>query len=82
LDENHFASYDYHVVSSQIFWLKWGDFLHFNLETILLKEPKLPSFIMYPYFEKDVETLWEQKFLYKLPDGYRGYGDYYLYNEE
>jgi hypothetical protein len=37
---------------------------------------------MYPYFEKDVETLWEQKFLYKLPDGYRGYGDYYLYNEE
>jgi FkbM family methyltransferase len=82
LDENHFASYDYHVVSSQIFWLKWGDFLHFNLETILLKEPKLPSFIMYPYFEKEVETLWEQKFLYKLPDGYRGYGDYYLYNEE
>jgi hypothetical protein len=82
LDENHFASYDYHVVSSQIFWLKWGDLLHFNLETILLKEPKLPSFIMYPYFEKDVETLWEQKFLYKLPDGYRGYGDYYLYNEE
>ena len=35
LDENHFASYDYHVVSSQIFFLKWGNVPHLNLEVIL-----------------------------------------------
>lgn len=81
-DDNHMNAYDVHVTSAQVFWLKWGDTSGDVLEVIREREPKLPSFVMYPYFEKDVETLWEQKFLYKFYDGYRGYGDYYLYNEE
>ena len=65
-DENHLASINYHVVSAQVFVLKWPNLTRPIFETIGDLEPQIPSFITYPYFEKDVETLIEQKFLFKF----------------
>jgi hypothetical protein len=44
------VSMKYHSLSKLIFEHKWGSH-------------GLPAFIMYPYFEKDIETLQEQKYI-------------------
>lgn len=82
MDENHLTASDFHVVSAQMLFLKWGPLPKNYISLLENLDPKLPSFVMYPYFEKDVETLWEQKFLFKFNDGYRGYGDFFLYHDE
>lgn len=68
-DPNHLNSIIYHPHSEYIFYTKWNVRPHKwdeqyikNLDYI---EPQIPSFIMYPYFEKDIEieTLRQQKFI-------------------
>jgi hypothetical protein len=74
MDKNHLASEEYHISGAQIYFLKWG----FGQEDILIQidegKPKLPSFVLYPYFEKDVETLIEQNFIFKFSNGYSNNG--------
>lgn len=49
-DTHHIESLQYHKHSEYILYRKW-------------ETKDLPSFIMYPYFEKDIETLKEQKYV-------------------
>jgi|688.fasta_scaffold45099_6 hypothetical protein len=65
-EEYHHTSSGFHSNSKYIYETKWEanpDDGFLNIETI---EPKMNSFIMYPYFEKDIETLDEQYYLYKF----------------
>lgn len=66
-DKAHQKSLIYHRHSEHVFFTKWGvKSMFWDADHIkLLKsiEPKIMSFILYPYFEKDVETLREQKYL-------------------
>lgn len=82
MDEHHIAAGDYHVVSAQMMFLKWGQLPKEVLQYVQHVDPKLPSFVLYPYFEKDVETLYEQKFMYKFSNENMAYADYFLYNKD
>jgi hypothetical protein len=65
-EEYHHISSGFHINSKYIYEAKWEsnpDNGFLNIETIA---PKMNSFIMYPYFEKDIETLNEQYYLYKF----------------
>jgi hypothetical protein len=62
----HHSSSKFHSHSKHIYEAKWemnpdGGFS--NIESLT---PKMNSFVMYPYFEKDVDTLDEQYFIYKF----------------
>jgi hypothetical protein len=70
MDENHLAAGEYHVVSAQVYVEKWNCSKENILQQIDNTEPKIPSFVLYPYFEKDVETLREQKFIFKFSEDY------------
>lgn len=70
MDENHLAAGDYHVVSSQVNFCKWGPLPEVVFSVIKDIDPQLPSFVTYPYFEKDIETLVEQKFIFKFSQEY------------
>jgi hypothetical protein len=60
----HKDSKKYHQISHNIFTKKWNInpelWRIYNLSKL---EPLISSFIYYPYFEKDVETLKEQKYM-------------------
>ena len=65
---NH-TSQIYHPHSKFIYEMKWGvnpDDGWSDIELIKNLKPKLNSFILYPYFEKDIETLNEQAYIHKL----------------
>lgn len=55
-DVDHFYSVRHHTYGHILLWKKWT-----NPERE--KTPGIPSWIMYPYFEKDVETLIEQRYM-------------------
>jgi len=55
-DLDHFTSVQYHTYGHILLWEKW---VKPNRE----KTPGITSWIMYPYFERDVETLVEQRYM-------------------
>lgn len=66
-DSSHLKSMVFHAHSGHVFTTKWKvrpqwwDLNHINILKSI--DPNMMSYIMYPYFEKDVETLREQKYL-------------------
>lgn len=66
-DPAHIRSLVFHGHSHHVFWTKWEirpmPWDLNNMQAIRSIEPKMMSYIFYPYFEKDVETLREQKYL-------------------
>lgn len=66
-DPAHIRSLIFHGHSHHVFWTKWGvrpmPWDSNDIQAIRTIEPKIMSHIFYPYFEKDVETLREQKYL-------------------
>lgn len=66
-DSEHIRSMQYHNYSLKVFINKWGlhpnDWITLSLESIRMINPQIMSFIFYPYFEKDIESLHEQKYL-------------------
>jgi len=62
----HSDSKQYHPHSLHMFKTKWGiDPGHWNKDISKLK-PKINSYILYPYFEKDILTLKEQSYIYNF----------------
>lgn len=62
----HHTSSGFHSHSKHIYEAKWEtnpDNGFLNIETL---KPKMNSFILYPYFEKNIDTLDEQYFIYKF----------------
>lgn len=74
-DDNHMGAHEYHASSSQIYSLKWPTPSKDILKIIDTMEPQIDSYVLYPYFEKDVETLVEQKFLFKVEENYLRIGE-------
>lgn len=62
-DEAHFTSLRYHAVSRAVLDAKWGEAAWHEGEPNVLAEPLIPSAMMYPYFESQVETLKYQNFI-------------------
>lgn len=66
-DPAHLRSLIFHGHSHHVFWTKWGirpmPWDRNDMQVINSIEPKIMAYILYPYFEKDVETLREQKYL-------------------
>ena len=65
-EESHFVSMKFHPHSRYMYQLKWGINPESGFSNIQNVSPKINSFVLYPYFEKDVETLAEQLFIYNL----------------
>lgn len=68
-DNAHHLSQQYHSVSEDVYTNKWGDtpYNHavngWNYDGLKSLEPKIPSFMYYPYFEKNVNSLHIQKYI-------------------
>jgi hypothetical protein len=63
----HFSSLKFHSVSGTVFRNKWGvSDLEWGPVHHALRNSLIPNYIMYPYFEKDVEGLREKN--YVVPD--------------
>lgn len=66
----HLDSMAYHQHSLNIFRTKWNNIdpecIPFHIIDQNNFYPMIPSFILYPYFEKDIETLDVQKFIHRL----------------
>lgn len=62
----HHLSSRFHNHSRHIFELKWGIPADSGFSRVNQLSSKLNSYIYYPYFEKDVETLKEQNYIYSL----------------
>lgn len=68
-EKYHTESIKYHGISHNVYKIKWGcDAVYLNngewtYENVKHLHPQINSFIYYPYFEKDVETLREQNFV-------------------
>ena len=72
-EEYHKSSMIHHSLSKKIFKEKWGfepseidhASINWDFENLINLEPKIQSFIYYPYFEKDInkESLISQKFI-------------------
>lgn len=68
-DAIHMKSRDFHHISYNVYTKKWGDTEeshrgNWNYDRFKELKPKIESFIYYPYFEKDVQTLKEQNFIF------------------
>jgi hypothetical protein len=66
----HLDSMVHHPHSLNMFYTKWHN-IHPQSNALHLVDsnyfsPMIPSFILYPYFEKDIETLDIQKFIYRF----------------
>lgn len=59
----HHSSSLFHSHSKYMFDFKWEVNPDRGFENIVNLTPKINSFILYPYFEKDIETLKEQFFI-------------------
>jgi hypothetical protein len=63
----HVSSLKVESFSETVFRHKWGIAADFwTAEHLEVRKPLAPSYVMYPYFEKDVEGLSEK--LYIVPD--------------
>ncbi len=65
-EEYHHSSSKFHSHSKHIYEAKWEMNPDSGFSNIESMTPKMNSFVMYPYFEKDVDTLDEQYFIYKF----------------
>ena len=68
----------YHAISGRIFRSKWPsyrskDWVKENLPPHNTQRPKMASYMFYPYFEKDIETLSEQQYFVDLSLNYTKY---------
>lgn len=67
--ERTFDSLPYHKVSLQVFERKWSvtaafwDQPDFFSKASQIKTPNIPTFMMYPYFEKDINNLTEKGYI-------------------
>jgi hypothetical protein len=62
-----FHSWNWHKYNYELFYIKWGcPPEHWNNIPNLPKEPRISKFFYYPYFEKDILTLKEQKYNHDL----------------
>lgn len=62
-DEAHMKSLNYHFVSEHFLKVKWGERAWFNGNHLYEDPtPLIDNYIMYPFFERAVETLREQRF--------------------
>ena len=57
------ASMVHHRQSRGMFQAKWGTEPERWQPGYMNVEQRLPSFILYPYFESDIETLDEQRYM-------------------
>lgn len=55
-DVDHFFSMQYHTYGHVLLWYKW-----YNPER--QQTPGVTSWVLYPYFERDIETLREQRYI-------------------
>lgn len=63
-DEAHHASMSFHAVSHHVLTAKWGDAIWMHGSPLPQNPtPLIDSYVMYPFFEKHVETLREQRYL-------------------
>ena len=70
-DEFHLQSQKYHTISENVYTLKWGDTVSnhtdigWSYENLKDLSPIIPSFIYYPYFEKNInlDTIKTQKYV-------------------
>lgn len=53
----------YHEHSKQIFTQKWGGLFQWNGKVTDVQHSMIPSFVYYPYFEKDIENLKEKGYV-------------------
>jgi hypothetical protein len=64
----HMESKNYHTISEKVYLTKWGDIPYnhtkngWNYENLKNLVPKIPSYIFYPYFEKNIFNLKKQKY--------------------
>jgi hypothetical protein len=70
LEEYHMESHKYHYISRIVFNTKWGvdpvntaESVNTWADSVKKLNPIIPSFMYYPYFEKDVETLNQQNYI-------------------
>jgi hypothetical protein len=62
-----FHSWNWHKYNHELFYIKWGCAPeHWENLTEFPKEPRISKFFYYPYFEKDILTLKEQKYNHEL----------------
>jgi hypothetical protein len=54
---------EHHDHHKNLFIQKWGDRFSWNGKVIDLQHSKLPSFVLYPYFEKYFEELKEKGYI-------------------
>jgi len=65
--EAHLSSSKFHSISGTVFKHKWGiSDINWGPEHFALLKPLIPNYMMYPYFEKDIEDLRGKNYL--LPD--------------
>lgn len=62
--EAHATSIKFHALAEAIFKHKWGlSDTHWTADHFSVRNPLVPSYIMYPYFEKDIEGLREKNYV-------------------
>jgi hypothetical protein len=61
-EPSHIASKAHHGVSQAVFTRKWGESSK-KIDWNKIEEPLIDSYMMYPYFEKKVETLRQQRYI-------------------
>lgn len=60
----HLSSMNFHALSETIFMHKWGiAAAPWTAEHHVVRKPLVPNYMMYPYFEKDVEGLGEKNYI-------------------
>jgi hypothetical protein len=63
MNPNHVASWRYYSVCRRLWELKWGNWkdVSWSIEQMSdVKKPEIPCYMLYPYFEKDIENLDEK----------------------
>jgi hypothetical protein len=56
-------SNEYHGLSKKLFLQKWGEKIRWNEKITDIQHSKIPSFFLYPYFEKQIENATEKGYL-------------------
>jgi len=62
-DEAHMASMKYHRQSFHTYMLKWGRKPEHWPHDYMKTQQMIDNYILYPYFEKNIETLKEQRYM-------------------
>jgi hypothetical protein len=60
----HVSSMKFHSLSEALFWHKWGlSDCFWTEEHFAVRRSLVPNYVMYPYFEKDVEGLRDKNYI-------------------